>query len=149
MTRGALVGRVLDAGTLPGGVALVMKAARKAGGWFVWASSGTLRKPVKVLEAKEAPDGKAVYEERTFERVLVKGEHCDGRRFVAAYVLEKQGWKADHAYVWTRRMRCLAPGNLLFFSDLDSATPSTPHEWDIEEPAWRSATLTEVKEYLS
>lgn len=88
----------IDPAELPGGVALVLKAARTSGGWFCWVTGGRREKPVKVAAA----EGKrpAVYEDRPFPRRLVKGRHSDGRRFVVVYLeVKPASWSAESGYL--------------------------------------------------
>jgi hypothetical protein len=78
VTPPPMVGRITDDTELPGGAVLLMKRAREAGGWFTWATGGSY------------------YGAKTEKgRVLVKGRHADGRRFVVNYV---EG-KVSSAYV--------------------------------------------------
>lgn len=140
-----VVGRILDPATLPGGAALLMKAARKAGGWHVWATRAEVLRPVKVTAAKDSADGVAVYADRPFDRVLVKGKHHSGRRFVVQYL----GGKTVSAYVRTRAHTCFVPGSLLSLSDTSVSTDPTPHSWTTPTPMWRSASVTTVKAYLA
>ena len=90
MTVPPMVGRITDENELPGGAVLLMKRARDAGGWFTWATGGTITKPVKVATRAET-GGAAEYEERQVPRVLVKGRHREGSRFVVAYYDGKIG----------------------------------------------------------
>lgn len=126
-----MVGRITDAGSLGGGAKALLVACRKAGGWFSWATAGTITKPVKIVAAKESGDGKAVFEDRPFERVLVKGRHHDGRRFVVQYVDSK----AETAYVLSHHHEVT----------LEDGHPWT---WRTERPYWRSASVSEVKTYI-
>jgi hypothetical protein len=131
----AVVGRITDPDALPGGAALIAKATRKGSlRWFMWATAGTITKPVKTVAATEAPDGKAVYEDGTFARVHLKATHPDGRAFVVRYVEERGAWKADAAYVLTKTHRCTLE---------DGST----HEWTTEHATLDAATVSELKDY--
>lgn len=115
-----------------GGAVALVKAARKAGGWFTWSTVGTVTKPVKTVAAKDSGDGKAVFVDRDHERVLVKGIALDGRRFVVQYVEGKQ----ETAYVLDTRHR----------AETDDGEVV---EWETRRPTWRPATVSEVKRYLT
>ena len=89
----------LGAGELPGGAVALMKLARKAQtSWFVWTDLGRIVKPVKVTAAKDTPDGAAVYEDRDFPRILVKGK-APGRGWVVQYLCTPGAWSAESAYI--------------------------------------------------
>jgi hypothetical protein len=68
VTPPPMVGRITDDTELPGGAVLLMKRAREAGGWFTWATGGSVTVEV------------------TKKRALIKGRHADGRRFVVQYL---------------------------------------------------------------
>ena len=151
MTRPHVVGRLMAPEALPGGVAAIFKACRKAGGWYVWATVGRIVKPVKTVAATESGTGSAVYEDRPFLRVLAKGLHADGRRFVAEYVRDGKGtWKAESGYVWTSEHECVAPGYL--DSTLLAAateTAGTVFRWTSPRPAFRRVSSSELKGYIA
>jgi hypothetical protein len=114
-----------------------MKAARKAGGWFTWSTVGTVTKPVKTVAAKDSGDGKAVFVDREHERLLVKGVHLDGRRFVVQYVEGADtGMKQESAYV-------LNDQHIATTDDGEVVTWVTPR------PTWVAASVSEVKRYLT
>lgn len=111
-----MVGRIedeTDIAGLPGGAALILKAARAAGGWHCWATRGVLMLPVKVVAAKDSADGKAVYEDRPHERVLVKGRSSDGwQRMVVQYVKHRGSWTVASAYVFDLARRSFEPATV-------------------------------------
>ena len=151
MNSPAVVGRLMAPEALPGGVATIFKACRKAGGWYVWATVGRITKPVKTVAAAESGTGSAVYEDRPFLRVLAKGLHDDGRRFVAEYVRDSKGaWKAESAYVWTTEHEAKAPG-YLDSTIVANATESagTVHRWTSPRPAFRRVSSTHLKGYIA
>lgn len=133
---------------LPGGAVALLKAARKAGGWYAFTTAGTITKPVKILAAKDN-GGTAVYEDRPFPRLLVKGRGPDGRRFVVQYLKTGERWACETAYVHTTEHRCEAPGALTSWTDTKKSEPSTPHRWTTEEPLMRAASIAEVKAYVA
>jgi hypothetical protein len=54
-------------------------------------TEGRIVKPVKVTAAADTSDGHPVYEDRPHRRLLVKGRHPDGRRFVVQYLADAKG----------------------------------------------------------
>ena len=138
-----------DPVTLPGGVVLLLKACRTAG-FFAWVTEGRIVKPVKVVAAKDSGTGSAVYEDRDFERLLVKGRHRDGRRFVVQYLVDGSGqWKTESAYLLTRHHEGVAPGPLRSWTDTKTEEPGTPVEWVSETPSFDAASVTAVKAYIA
>lgn len=152
MSRPAVVGRVLDAATLPGGAALIAKAARNAGGWIVWASSARVLRPVKVVAAKDAPDGTAVFEDQPHEQMLLKGRRADpGRSFVVMYLRPagEPKWKIERAYVFTTHHTATVPGGLLSLSNTKERKPDEVHHWTSERPTYDPSSVTGVKTYIA
>ena len=148
--RAGMVGRIVDPATVPGGAALVAKAAR-AGSlrWFVWFSRGATVKPVKIVAASESPDGKAVFEDRSFATIFVKGRHVDGRRFAVRYVETKPGtWSADTAIVLTHEHSCTLPPERLSLSDPTKVTEGGEvYRWTTERPYFDTVPVSQVKQY--
>lgn len=138
-----------DPVTLPGGVVALLKKCREAG-FFAWVTEGRIVKPVKITAAKDSPDGAAVYEDRAFERLLVKGRHGDGRGFVVQYLVDgKGGWKAESSYLRTREHHGVTPGPLLSWTDTSTEQPGEPLSWVSEQPSYDAASVTEVKAYVA
>lgn len=134
--RSALVGRITDPERLPGGAALIAKATRKGSlRWFLWATTGTVTKPVKTIAATESPDGKAVFEDRSFARVHLKAAHPDGRAYVIRYTEEHpEKWKADASYVLRREHIC-------------TLEDGSEHRWVTDSPTFDAVTVSDLKNY--
>jgi hypothetical protein len=132
----AVVGRITDPERLPGGARLIASATRKGSlRWFVWATAGTITKPVKVVAATESADGKAVFEDRLFPRVHLKARHPDGRAYVVRYIeAQPEKWSADAAYVLRREHVCLLEDG-------------SEHRWTTERPAFDAVSVSALKDY--
>jgi hypothetical protein len=130
----SMVGRCGPDG-LPGGAVAVLKVAAKAGGWFTWTTEGTVTKPVKTVAAKDSPDGKAIFEDRPFARVHIKGRSRDGRRFVLRYILNGDKWTVDATYILTHEHEATTD---------DGETI----RWTTEKPSFDAASVAEVKAYV-
>lgn len=131
----AVVGRITDPDHLPGGAATIAKATRKGSlRWFVWATAGTITKPVKTVAATESADGKAIFEDRPFRRVHLKAVHPDGRAYVVRYIEERGAWKADVAYVLRHDHAC-------------TLEDGSRHEWRTERPYFDAVSVSDLKHY--